>query len=805
MTLTTLSSKELGPLYRWSLRRNRTLAIVYSILLIVIGPVVDMYVMASSNYISMTDLFTTTIVLYGLTTAFFVFISAIINFSFLHNKRSVDMYGSLPTNRTTMFISHLLSGITVIGVPYLAAMIVTMGLTVRTKDDFILGMISIISTLLMIAASYLFTALIAYCCGTVADTVIITIAVNVVWVLAVVFYYGALSSLIPGMDMESVIYSPALTAFAPYGFGLMNTFVSDFGNYSLFVINLIWNLLYIAGVFFLTLYVANKRKSECSQSGFAVKWLPMVITASVSVVAGFLVGYVFAEVSDSGYANMFIYVFWHIIASLVAFVVLQAIFRRGLKGKLLPSIVVYLATLVASVLFVIGLTFGYGIDTYVPSPDSIKSVECNYVTLTEPENIRLATEIHQVIADGIRKDNNYPYYFGYDEENFSPIYTEDGEYVDTIDPYTGESYLYSSVPEKYPYVNYFSYAFLYERKIGFNVMRVYYIYPDSDAYDAYDLDKLNELTKQLVNSEEYKKQSNSYIWDESERANDIPKTAEFRNYYYDESDDSYSSSGYAEMEIDEEFTDGLYEALRKDILADNNYCPIYYNSNSYGNSYINITISGTKKNRSNTYYNETSLFDIDIKESYKNTMEYLAKADISMTPQFDYNEYYSDDLENYYCTGEESYLKNYIKDNMYMWASQVCSISDTDFNDWYADNYSKYQTDVLNKADELIDSYSESIEEYDYDTYTYYQCKTEYVMDNLSQYIVNYIAPDYTVGDSDIDSDSTDTESKAESKTESKVESKTESKVESKNESKTESETSSKDESVLSDTDTKAA
>lgn len=779
MTLTTLSSKEFSALYRWSLKRSRILAIVYSIILVVIGPIADMYIIASAKdySIDLGDMLMTSVMLFALVTALFVFISAILNFMFLHNKRSVDMYGALPTNRTTMFLAHLMSGITTIGVPYIVIMIVTMGVTVRSADSFKLGLLSILSTVIMIIASYIFTALIAYCCGTIADTIIVTIAINAIWIFMVLIYHGALSSLIPGMNMYSIFNSPALTLFAPYGFGVMNTFLYFAENTSVFVISIVWSLLYTVGVFFLTLFVANKRKSECSQSGFAVAWLPMVIKAGSSIVVGFVAGLIFAEISDGGYSNMFIYVFWNVIASFVTFTILHVIFNRGIKGKILPSVIVYIATTAAAIGFVFALSFGCGIDTYVPSPDSIKSVYVCNVTFTEPENIKIATEIHQVIADGIRKDEDYPYYFGYD----SNIY--DYEYG-TYD-----------FPGDYPYVAYCNYDFSYKKRFGFSVNREYYVYPDTARCMAYDVAKLNELTKQLLNSDEYKIKSQYYLWDESIIANNVVTSVELNQYQFNESNDSYDSVEYAEIKADTEFTDGLYEALRKDILADNEYIESR-GLGDFGNGYLEISVHGHERPKyGSATSGEYEFFFVIVKESYKNTLEYLAKANVTMTPNIAYDDFY--DLEDYYYnSGDSSYLSQYISRNLYSWSQQICNSYNIDFNEWYKDNFEKFQDDVMQKTDEIIAEYYEtSTDDYDEDYYD----KAQYVLAEISEYIVDYIGKESNVDDSK--SSDTDNVSSAESKNESATESKTESKAES----ATDSENKSNSENIVPDTVAKAA
>ena len=117
MTLTTFSSKQFKPLYAWALKRNKIIALVFAFFLLLFGPVLDLYYLSVDDFTE--ELGMISLVIFDMISALFTLISALKTFSFMHNKRSVDLYGALPSNRTTLFISHLLGGITAISLPYL--------------------------------------------------------------------------------------------------------------------------------------------------------------------------------------------------------------------------------------------------------------------------------------------------------------------------------------------------------------------------------------------------------------------------------------------------------------------------------------------------------------------------------------------------------------------------------------------------------------------------------------------------------------------------------------------------------------
>ncbi|MDE7389970.1 MAG: hypothetical protein K2M82_03410 [Lachnospiraceae bacterium] len=631
MTSTIFSSKELKAFYKWALGRNKSIVVVYSIILGLIGPVFNMYAVSVG---SDGDSFgAVTIGVFVAVVALFTLISAVKTFSFLHNKRSVDMYGAMPANRPTMFMSHLLAGLTTVIVPYLVATFLVMGISMHSAESISYSLYMVLFTVLMAIASYLFTALMAYCCGTVVDTIIATFAVNIIWSSAVLIYFGFVSDLMPGMSMDSVIESPILSVFSPYTFGYMGLAAYFENSKALLFSCIIWDILFIAVAFLATFLLCKKRKAESSQNGFAVKWLPMALEAGASLIAGALFGYIFASTSSSGWGNMFVYVFWYLVMSAVAFIILHIVFARGLKGGFAKSVIVYGAVSLAAILLTFGLCYGMGIDTYVPSASSLSSVEVDYgkYVFKEKENIETITQIHQLIVDNIRNDNEYPYYFGYDDSEYEyGIVYEEAARTDVASPYS-----YSK--NSYPYVDGFDFEFKYRSKLGIITNRNYYIYYSRDVKKGYDFETLNELCKKLVNSDEYKKADNAIVFDEKERKDAKISSVSVDSYSFDGSViDDYISGSYNResesytIEATDAFLNGLYAVLQKDILADKNYVPNarYGISGKYydciGKGYWELNFNGTS---SNWYYSDDVYVNVIdsvlVKESYTNTRKYL--------------------------------------------------------------------------------------------------------------------------------------------------------------------------------------
>ncbi len=838
-------------LFRWALKRNRSLITVYSIILGIIGPILNLYIY-SVNTNGESGVLVVTLVIYVAVAALFTLISSLKTFSFLHNKRSVDMFGALPCSRVTLFLSHLVAGGLSVIVPYIAFAFISMAISARSAESVKFGLTGILFTVIMIAASYIFTTLMAYCCGTVVDTIIATIAVNGIWVGAIALFYALTVEIIPGLLFDSILSSPILVALAPYGFGYMGMYAHFSGGVPFYLGTLAWYLLYTAAVFFAALTLAKKRKAETSQNGFAVKWLPIMIEAGASIVAGALFGYIFAATSDGGFSNMFVYAVWYIIIGFVAFFILHIIFARGVKGKKLKSVIIYSATTAVSLLIVFVMCFGFGIDTYVPSPNSVKSVSLTYggVEFTEPETIKLITDIHKAVTEGIRNENDYPYYLG---EKYDRTYNDSFEMSTEYsnDAIEFNDYDYSKSEEelvKYRYLNYFDFNFEYKMKSGIKVCRTYYIAASDDGYDR---DKINDLCKQLFNTEEYKRKTADFVFDSKKQSNvkissvDLEKyvyrsTGSYSSYPYGDTSEysgnssyvdsyEYSSNGSITLPVDEKFLNGLYAALQKDILADTEFIPkdVYDYSNFndiLGSEYYTLRFN-TKEKNSYTYGTNSSyeyeLCSVMVKTSYKNTLDYLKNNNLDIVNNFNYTTLYGTLYEEEFMpfleTGDYGNLYHILYDAYPTWADAVCY--------YLKDAYPGNDYNWRNFQSELYDSLTEeSLRLYNemqvangnsslsmYSRYIPTEEEANSLIEALQTYTAEFIAKKFDVElsedlDSDTDSKDTGSDKNSGSGTQSNSSDKeTESKAQSnKTDKKADSDTQSKTGDKDSDADTQS-
>ncbi len=744
MTSITFSSKKFGALFKWSLTFNKAVVIIYSVLLAIAGPVITVYAKQVIKQVDYeTDVYQNDIAQLGMIIMFvlagvallFTFIMAAKSFSYVHSKRCMDMYGALPSDRGTMYLAYYTSGVLSVFVPYLIATVIVLAFLGGSSTITMFGLQSILVTLLTILASYAFTALIAYCCGTVVDTVIISLVLNFVWLWLVLMFFEFREMLIFGTTFEDALQSPLPILFAPYAFGFydmaryMASLTSDTTMSSLgYAVMIVWEIVFTLGVFAAGYFMAKKRRSECAQSGFAVAWLPMAIKALASVAVGSFAGYMFAAFSENGFSNMAVYAFWYLLFGAITVAILHIIFQRGVRGGWIKSFIVYACTAVLSMAVVLGMCYGMGVDTYVPNADNVKAVTMNdyysyysdssSITFTDEQSIKNVVALHQMIADHMDEISPHPTYLGYGSDDDYPysIWYEIDSYGNAIKSEENSEYEY--FVENYPYLSRFAFSFSYVNSLGFKTTREYGIVFSTyyGVFSEEELVRAEELVKQIYSSAAYKENESAYFFDDDIRADIDEGLYEMTvdRYEFSETEDEdgtvtangYAASGYVSLDItDSELMEELYNAMKADItecdsfVDDTMFWSIVYDDYAYrsdllGDTFYVLTVCSY----------DYSDFQFIIPSSYTNTLKVLSK-NVTFAVDSYYTNYYGDDFDaySYYLTYSEfadlcdeyCYGDDYMLDEIYSyleqdWISRALGGDDEVMSTWYAVYYDDY-------------------------------------------------------------------------------------------------------------------
>lgn len=292
-------------------------------------------------------------------TVIFTIIYTVKVFMYLHNKRQTDMYGSMPVSRITLFFSKSATAFIFSVVPAMvffgisAFISIIMGQPLMGDNAMIF--VRIIMGSLACISAY---GLIAVCCGTTINSILMFIAVSVVYPMSALFVRGIMDSFYIGSSSDYLNNSFIMNAFCPLS--------AYDGN------NIIYWLIFTAVCLAASAYLVKNRRAERAQSSFAY-YLPChIVKVLVSFLAGMFLGVIFGSLNVFGYGFAG-FVFGFILASIPAFIVCHLIFYHGFHKIVRTSV-----TLGALIVIVIGamafVNFDVtGYNKFVPEVDKIES------------------------------------------------------------------------------------------------------------------------------------------------------------------------------------------------------------------------------------------------------------------------------------------------------------------------------------------------------------------------------------------------------------------------------------------------
>ena len=541
----------------------------------------------------------------GFLTLIFAIIYTVQIFSYMHNKRKVDFYGSLPISRARLFLAKY-------GAAYLFSivpMLVFMGIIAIASictGTLLLPQVTnmyvnfIVGTLACISAYGFLSA----CCGTTFNTVIMFIAVCACYPLSMVFVRAYIDAFFTGAYTQTFSKSFITNALNPIS--------AYFGN------NLIyWIIFSIACVAFGTLLIM-KRRSERAQTSFAYYIPCHIIKVIVSFLTGMFLGTMFGSLNVFG-NGVGGFVFGFILASAPTFLIVHMIFYKGLK-QIVRTIPIYagLAVVVIVGVALINLdVFGY--NTYVPKSEDVKSAgiiltqhyypkDKNFSRVmsksaedfTSSSDIDSIVKIHNNIINSkstkLKSVGKFKTVWGFMLYNAFDDLSYDDVYAITYKLNNGRK------------VNRFYSASMISLVNSMNT-----VYSDEYYYDDYgslDTDGINKIANPLISSKTYvtkysalmNSKANSELGAKYAEVTAMVKGSDYaaescingkKSYFSNSEDEDYESNKVIlnelnealkkDFEADDRYLNGvLYDPFG--IIVDNSYKYEYYDGYSYSSS-----------------------------------------------------------------------------------------------------------------------------------------------------------------------------------------------------------------------------
>jgi len=513
--------KEFKEIYCWSIKQRFGMMILYMALLFMALPMILLLVIANikenQTIYSISGVQSTRVaqsfssslnvllpVLVVPLTLLFILILSVMLYNYMHQKRSVDYFHSLPAGRTPLLLGKYFAGLTMIFVPLIinfgiVAIIISAN-NLGTAVPVISILYDLLWAMLMVTAAFSFTVLMAVCSGTTMDMVISSIVINISYPILIILCQFLATSILPGLNFGSNFISVYAFAFAPFAAAFVPFLPTSYSQNAMGTSFTVWWILLTLVLFAACLVLYRKRKSESAENTFAFP-LPKIIIRFVATAAvGLGLGLIFTSITNSN--NQFNFFLGVAVGSLITHIIAEAIYSRGFKG-LKKSFVYYGAFVVLFLVAYLPLSFGFfGYDTRIPATTDVASVSFDsaygydtyYMSttkaldekenviatiegkLTSSENIDMVRTIQQNIID-IYKQNGYPY---------KPTTTHYG-----------------------------SMRMTYHLKNGHTMTRYY------DSYEFNSNSKIPELSQKIENSKEYKTSSNLIYYLEPEYIDSI--------------------------------------------------------------------------------------------------------------------------------------------------------------------------------------------------------------------------------------------------------------------------------------------
>lgn len=439
------NKKKALSIFKWTNRKYLSVSVAYCILMIltlIIPQLFYMMVQTSHNGIEVyidgmerrADVLSGTF--FAAIVILFSIIFSLIAFSYMHNKRCVDLFGSFPVSRRTLFLSRYASVLFICIVPMVVIGLLAGGLTLS-----MVGMKEVIKTVgilvLAIVGNVSVLAFVSLCCGTSIDTIICYCAINIVFPICIGLCYAMPKNTIPGMKYGS-LWSSVFTMFSP----IAAPFTGRFGTGTTF--HIIWWICFSIVLFISCCYLCKKRKAETAQNTFAFTICEIVIKFLTCFAAGLGVGWMMAFAgTNHSVKEQYIWFFVGMIIGIMSSnTLLHIVFNRGLS-KYKKSLVECASVAVVVTSFLLIVSSGaLGIDRKIPDKSEIQSVCIRNNTneffvngenlfkkyMSDEQAINDAYKIHSSLIQEAAKDKRfglYPIVPDYEDEYIQT--EEDGD------------------------------------------------------------------------------------------------------------------------------------------------------------------------------------------------------------------------------------------------------------------------------------------------------------------------------------------------------------------------------------------
>lgn len=308
-------------------------------------------------------------------------ICAMSGFAYLHSRKQVDFYHSLPVKRETLFLVRFVSGILIYAVPYLIGLFYT----------YLLCMIYGVMTTQILACSLFF--FLVHLMGYLVMYLVAILAMMLTGKLLIAFLgFAVLNVYVPAMvglvellktnffvtnyggtDFEEILAGTRWLSPASYYISLLMKLESEIVN---FFLEFLFFLLLAAVLFGINLVLYKLRASEKADTAMVFKITEPIVRIMITIPVGALAGVLFLVLQYGNGRNSYVpwLIFGSVLGTVLCHGVIEALYSGDIRKCLAHKVQLLLSVAVAAFLPMAFLYDFFGYDTYLPKKSEIASV-----------------------------------------------------------------------------------------------------------------------------------------------------------------------------------------------------------------------------------------------------------------------------------------------------------------------------------------------------------------------------------------------------------------------------------------------
>ena len=302
-------------------------------------------------------------------------------FAYLHSRKQMDFYHSLPIKRETIFAVRFVNGIMIYAIPYLVGLLFTYILCavygVMTSDIFFASLYFFVVHLMGYLIVYLGTIIAMLLTGKMViaffGNCVLNLYAPAVYMLVIglrelflVTSYGNY------VDMENALLVTRWLSPLSYYFSLITALEEG----KSFGLEFLFFLLFAAVLVVLAVWLYKKRASEKADTAMSFKVTEPVVRVMLAIPVGILTGILFFSIQyDYGYSiALFWLIFGGLLGGFLAHGIIEALYNGDIKKCLSHKVQMLVTMVLAAVVPLVFLFDIFGFDSYLPKKEDIKSM-----------------------------------------------------------------------------------------------------------------------------------------------------------------------------------------------------------------------------------------------------------------------------------------------------------------------------------------------------------------------------------------------------------------------------------------------